>query len=156
LTCLTKARETDWALDKQLSLSLFIPVVFLALAGGIKSIVKHELFWSNFYIGIDAALAALANGVINVVDLSRGLTLPKVAADMNIATKMCNNAIVLVVSFSVLVFVMIVHQRFDSLVPIGPPQSWQLRRGIWLGIVANLFGAVSLGIFIFYRLQGKL
>lgn len=135
-------------------LSLAIPVAFLGFAGLIKSLVKREVFWSNFYLGIDLALAGFANGIINVADMGNVINAAGSSEGGRFASKMYYNAIVLVLAFGVLLIVMWIHQRLETLPPDFNGRRW--RRGFWLGIVANVLGAGSMFVFIIGRLRGIL
>lgn len=147
-------KETGCGLDLHLLLSLSIPVVFLGFAGMIKSLIKREVFWSNFYLGVDLALASLANGIINVVDLGSTLATLGSAEAARFSFRMYYNAVALVAAFGVLLLTMWLHQRLETLPEDFDGRKW--RRGIWLGVVANLFGAASMSLFIIGRLKGKL
>ena len=132
---------------------MVIPVVFLGFAGLVKSLVKGKILWSNFYLGIDAALGALANGIINVADLGGSIgsgEYPKA-----LVHKLYWNTILLVASVGVLLMVMVIHQRLEGPRPIDyDGRRW--RRGLWLGVAANLLGGGSISLFIIGRLQGIL
>ena len=131
-----------------------IPAVFLALTGLIKSLVRGKLFWSNFYLGIDIALAAFANGIINVVDLGGGLADRGLSDSAGFAGKMYYNAMLLVLSFGVLLIVMFMHQRLEERERRSSGRDWT--KGILLGIVSNGLGAATLSVFIIGRLKGSL
>lgn len=121
----------------------------------IKCLIQREFAWASFYLGVDIALTAFANAIINVVDLGGGLVKPVQSEMATFASKMYYNAMLLVLSFGVLVIVMFIHQRLEN--PTPPDfdgRSW--KRHIWLGGVANLTGAGSLAVFIIARLRGIL
>lgn len=123
--------------------------------GLIKSLVRADLAWSNFYLGLDIALAAIANGVVNMVDMVG-------KHSTNAETISQNNAEYLVLSFALLLVTMVIHQRWEGTkldptiahVVSGP--SNRTRRGVWLGIVSNGLGTASLLVFMLFKLRGKL
>jgi preprotein translocase subunit SecG len=131
-------------------LGLMIPVAFFGFAGAIKCLVKTSWTLGNFYLGIDIALAAMANGIVNVVDLVHQAE--GHAFTPEFASEMTNTTICIVVSFAALLLTMGLHQRFD--VP-GESNNGNRRiaRGILLGVVANLAGVCALGLFIYWKLR---
>ena len=121
----------------------------------IKCLIKHGFPWDSFYLGVDIALTAFANAIINVVDLGGGIVHPNQKEVAGFASKMYYNAMLLVLSFGVLLIVMFIHQRLENATPPGfDGRSW--KRHIWLGGVANITGAGSLAVFIIARLRGIL
>jgi hypothetical protein len=131
-------------------LGLMIPAAFFAFAGLIKSLVKASWTWGNFYLGIDIALAAMANGIVNVVDLVHQAE--GHAFTQEFAAELTNTVICIVVAFAALLLTMGLHQKFD--VP-GQSENGNRRiaRGILLGVVGNLAGVCVLGLFIYWKLR---
>lgn len=140
--------------DIHLLFSLATPVIFLGFAGVSRSLVKVEWAPSNFYLGIDLALAALANGIINVADIGSTLAQQGLENTRALSMKMAFNAYVLVLATGLLLAVMFIHQRLERLPDDFDGRRW--RRGVWLGIVANGLGAGPLFLFILGRLKGTL
>ena len=148
----------DTAWDRQFTLAapmevhvlwgLLIPVLFLLFAGLVKSLVRKEVIWSNFYLGVDATLAALANGIVNIVDgVHEAEHSPQAATAF--AEHMFYTSSFLTAAIGALLIVMAVHQRFE--VEQGNSRIW---RGIMLGAVSNLIGGGLLGAFIYMKLGG--
>lgn len=131
-------------------LGLLIPVAFFAFTGMVKSLVRARWAWSNFYLGIDIALAAFANAIINVVD---SVHQTENAPDPNLGHKMAYTVICIMLSFAALLITMGLHQRFDT--PDDPAERSNRRRakGILLGVVGNLAGGCVLGLFIYWKLR---
>jgi hypothetical protein len=151
-------------MDQHLWLSLAIPAAFLLITGIVKSLVKSVVTWSNFYLGLDAALAALANGIVNIVDIVRDAEndhgASTAAAQAVIEHARQNRELFtgafIFSAFFVLLIVMLIHQRWEAPV-LKPVRSDQrVRRGVWLGIVANSIGTGALLVFIYTRLKGLL
>jgi hypothetical protein len=128
---------------------LVIPVIFLLFTGLVKSLVKKEFLWSNFYLGVDATLAALANGVVNIVDGVHETERSK-DASAAFAGHMFYTACFLTASIGALLLVMAVHQRFE----VEGGGNSRMLRGIFLGGVSNILGAGLLGAYIFMKLRG--
>jgi len=138
-------------MEKHIFLGLMIPVVFFAFTGLVKSIVKKEWLWSNFYLGIDIALAALANGIVNIVDSAHqmesasGPSIGAIYGNHMYYTTLC-----ILAAVGALFGTMVVHQRFEIDDPEG---NYRVQRGIWLGVVGNLLGGSVLAMFIYMKLR---
>jgi len=149
-------------MDQHLWLSLAIPAAFLLITGIVKSLVRTELTWGNFYLGLDAALAALANGIVNVVDIVRNVECGDQVATAAAATARQSRtyftAAFICIAFFVLLIVMMIHQRQESAKTPVERMKNRWKRGIWLGLVANLIGSgmLLLFLFIYMRLKGTL
>jgi hypothetical protein len=140
-------------MEKHILLGLLIPVFFFAFAGMAKSLVKNQWVWSNFYLGIDISLAALANGIVNIVDgvhQSEKVLTP----NLQLGSQMYYTSICIVAAVGALFGTMGLHQRFD--VPCDEPGNRRWKRGILLGVVSNLFGVAVLAMFIFMKLRGTI
>lgn len=131
-------------------LGLMIPVAFFGFAGMVKSLVKSAWTWGNFYLGIDIALAAMANAIVNVVDLAHQAEGTQYGPTFGHA--MTDTAICILLSFGALLITMGLHQRFD--VPGEVISNRRYARGILLGVVGNLAGCGVLGLFIYWKLRG--
>jgi glucan phosphoethanolaminetransferase (alkaline phosphatase superfamily) len=127
---------------------LLIPVLFLILTGLVKSLVRKDLLWSTFFLGVDATLAALANGIVNIVDEVHETETSKEAA-ASLGNHMFYTACFLAVAIAVLLTVMTVHQRYEN--DLGNSRFW---RGFLLGGMSNLLGAGLLGAYIYMKLRG--
>ena len=131
---------------------LFIPVLFLVFTGLIKSLVRKSVNWSNFYLGLDIALAALANGVVNIVEeVHASESLPG-GYPPEFGQQMFYSAIFIAASVGCLLTVMTIHQTLED--PLdGEKANQKIMRGIWLGGVANLLGSGLLFSFIYLKLR---
>ena len=132
-------------------LGLMIPVAFFGFTGMVKSLVKNSWSWSNFYLGIDIALAAMTNGIVNIIDLvhrAEGKLL-----DAEFGHAMTFTALSIVIAFAALLSTMGLHQKFD--IPVEGQRNGNRRvaRGILLGGVSNLVAGVALGLFIYWKLR---
>ena len=129
-------------------LGLMIPVAFFVFTGMVKCLVKSQWAFANFYLGIDISLAAMANAIVNVVDLvhqSEGH-----AVDANFSWQIARTATCIVISFAALLITMGLHQKFDVPEQFSGNRQWA--RGILLGIVGNAAGICVLGLFIYWKL----
>jgi hypothetical protein len=137
-------------MDMHIFWGLMIPVGFIGFAGLVKSLVKSRWSWGNFYLGIDLALAALANGLVNIVDLVHQSENSS-GQGLEIGGRVYYTAICTFVAVGVLLGTMGIHQRFDAM--DSDPERHRLRRGLLLGIVSNLLGAAILAMFIWLKLR---
>jgi len=140
-------------MDEHLWLTLAIPAAFLLITGVVKCLVRNRVAWDNFYLGLDAALAALANGIVNVVDIVRvGSGLSSEAREQRIVS----TAAFIFIAFSLLLFVMVIHQYWEAskVEPQRAKRRWW--RAVWLGVIGNFIGTGALLIFIYGRLKGYL
>ncbi|HEV2711414.1 MAG TPA: hypothetical protein VGU67_14455 [Edaphobacter sp.] len=141
-------------MEKHIFLGLLIPVIFFGFTGLVKSLIKKELLWSNFYLGTDIALAALANGIVNMVDGAHQVehALPGSVMAAQFGNSMFYTAVCILAAVGALFGVMALHQRFDVLLE-GEEGNSPWVRGIWLGVVSNLLGASVLTMFIYMKLR---
>jgi len=140
-------------MEKHILIGLTIPVLFLGFTGLTKSLIRRELFWSNFYLGVDIALAAMANGIVNIVDevhIAELAGYPREFGD-----RMVSTVILLVASFGALLVVMFIHQRWEE-PAASSANNRRWVRGIWLGLVSNAIGGFVLGAFIYWKLKGQI
>jgi hypothetical protein len=140
-------------MDKHVFWGLLIPVIFFFFAGMVKSLVKNQWIWSNFYLGIDISLAALANGIINIVD-GVNQNEKHLIPNPDFASQMFYTSICIVVGVAALLGTMGLHQRFDVPTEENSNQRW--KRGILLGGVSNLIGMAVLATFIIMKLRGAI
>ena len=140
-------------MEKHVFLGLLIPVIFFGIAGMAKSLVRNQWTWSNFYLGIDIALAALANGIVNIVDGAHQSEASTILSTQ-LGGHMYYTSICIVAAIGALFGTMGLHQRFD--VPDEDAQNTRKMRGILLGIVSNMLGVAVLAMFIFMKLRGTI
>lgn len=138
-------------MDIHVFLGLVIPVAFFGFTGMVKSLVRNNWAWANFYLGIDIALAAMVNGIVNIVDLAHS-TEGHPMGD-NFGHAMTFTAMSIVISFAALLIAMGLHQKFDSKELGEGIGNRRLVRGILLGIVGNLTAGCALGLFIYWKLR---
>lgn len=125
---------------------ILIPVIFLSFAGTIKSLVKAEWSFSNFYLGVDAALAALSNALIFLVDMSRQMG-SSALSPSDLKHQAFWSAISIVVSIAILLWCIAIQQKLDG----AKNDNQRLWRGILLGVMGDLLGGASLGLSIFVK-----
>jgi hypothetical protein len=141
-------------MEKHIFVGLLIPVAFLGFTGFVKSLIKKELMWSNFYLGIDIALAALANGIVNILDevhVNEQFATPTA----EFVNQMYYTSVFLVCALGALLVTMTLHQKFEVADVSGVPLTRQQRvwRGLWLGVISNTLGGALLAVFIYMKLR---
>jgi hypothetical protein len=120
---------------------LGVPVIFLLAGALAKRLVRRTGGWAqeDFFLGIEATLAAMASGLVNIFDIVREATEHTAQID---SLKLGATGGFLAVNFIVLLYLLSVHQ--DWLVPAANTR----RRLFWLGFVSNGIGLALLGGFI--------
>jgi hypothetical protein len=135
-------------MERHVVLALIIPVVFLGIAGVVKSLIKSQFTWGNFYLGVDLSLAALANGLINIINTLHeyeNISLGHDGQD-RILYALCCIFFSIVALFST----MLIHQNFENLV--WEPERHKLRRGLLMGVLCNLLGGTALIALIWLKI----
>ena len=122
----------------------------------VKSLVRKNWTWGNFYLGVDIALAALANSIVNVVDLAHHAEEASVQGGSSFGNQMGFTAISIVTAVAALFATMGLHQHFDAPEDDAASENGnrRIKRGILLGIFGNLIGACAFGLFIYWKLKG--
>jgi hypothetical protein len=131
---------------------LLIPALFFFFTGLVKSLIRKEVVWSNFYLGIDIALAGLANGIVNIVDEVHQAETSQIAK-IELGEHMFYTSMYMMAAIDALLVVMTLHQKFEIM--DSNISNQRVLRGIWLGVVSNLLGGALLGFFIFMKLRNQ-
>ena len=120
--------------------------------------MRKDLTWSNFYLGVDLALATLAATLINLVDSDHLAESQPAEITKLLLSKVSHEAgytgLVLLATLGALFVTMILHQRYEYLADDLPIQRW--KRGIILGLVANAFGGSPMALFTVFKIRGLL
>lgn len=144
-------------MDNRLLLSLALQGIFVAAIGGIKSLVRGRVSWARFYLGLEVALAALGNGVTNIVDIVREWDgHPGAVITETMKDRIVNTAGFVVVAAIALLFIMLIHQRWEQEEREGPRPEQRWKRGLWMGLIANGIAISLLTMFVVFRVKGKL
>ncbi len=122
-------------------IALGIPVVLIASGAFAKKLVRGSSWQrSDFFLGVELALAAMASALVYVFDLAKLSTAAGSAAA--VPQKIAATATFLALCFFLLLWVITTHQDWEK--------RSQNPRGqlIWLGLLANLVGASLLAAFV--------
>lgn len=118
------------------AVGLGVPLVLAAFGVLGKKVVRGP-GWkrTDFYIGVELTLAALANGLVSSCELLKATTgaLPQKMAGYAVAS-----AIVTLLEFFMFLFLLSVHQDWQS------NDSDLKLKFIWLGVVSNVLGLGAL------------
>jgi hypothetical protein len=119
-----------------------IPIGLIAVtAFGRKLVSKAPFHWPHFYLGIELTLAALATGLVNILDLEKTVSRDQVKTDhTDIYVFMCIVLYMLVLCY---------HQQYED-------DTHPDTEIFWLGKVSNAIGLVLVGGFVGFKTAGIL
>jgi hypothetical protein len=112
--------------------SVTIPLIFLC-CGSIAKKISRGTAWEkkDFYLGVDAALAAMTSALIYIYDLAKEMQ-SKTPVPPETFSKMNITASFLCVSFLLLLYILATHQDWEKK-PADSQQFWRL--GIWMNFL---------------------
>lgn len=116
-------------------------MVLIASGAFAKKLVRGSNWQrSDFFLGVEPALAAMASALVYVFDLAKLSTSPQPA--IAVPQKIAATATFLALCFFLLLWVLTTHQDWEK--------RSQNPRGqvIWLGLLANFVGAALLAAFV--------
>ena len=125
-------------------IALGIPLVLILSGAFAKKLVRGSAWQaSDFFLGVELSLAAMASAMVYVFDLARILGATTLATN-GINSKIAATASFLALCFFLLLWVLSTHQDWEK--------RSQNRMGqiIWLGVIANLIGAGLMAAFVLY------
>lgn len=116
---------------------LAVPIAFLLIGAFAKKLVRGSGWLAtDFYLGVELTLAALASSLVFLVELSS-----QSAPDL-IQEKALVSALHIITNFFLLFYVMTIHQDWEQ-------RPHNLRgQYFWMGGISNLIGACLLAGFV--------
>lgn len=122
--------------------AIVIPIVLILCSAVAKKLVRGSGWQrSDFFLGVELSLAAMASGLVNFLDLSR----PALSGNSPLSPqKTTETAVFVALCFFLLLWVLSTHQDWER-----RPQS-PVGQIIWLGVISNLIGAGLMIAFILY------
>lgn len=129
-------------LTNQYLIALGIPTILILSGAFAKKLVRGSDWQrSDFYLGVELSLAAMASALVYVFDLAK-LTSSPPAGSAGVPEKLAATATFLALCFFLLLWVLSTHQDWE--------RRSQNPRGqlIWLGVLANVVGAGLLAAFV--------
>lgn len=124
--------------------ALVIPLLFIFCGAFAKKLVRGSAWQqSDFFLGVELCLAAVASGLIYGFGLAK-LPVDQSGMVASLSGKITAIAIFLAICFFILLLVLAIHQDW-----LKKPQN---PRGqfVWLAIVGNLIGAGLLAAFVIF------
>jgi hypothetical protein len=122
-------------------IALGIPLILIACGAFARKLVRGSNWQrSDFFLGVELALAAMASALVYVFDLAK---LSSSAQPMDaVARKIAATATFLALCFFLLLWVLTTHQDWEK-----RPHN-RMGQIIWLGFLANFVGAALLAAFV--------
>ena len=125
-------------------IAIGIPLILLFCGALAKKLVRGSKWQrSDFFLGVELSLAAMASALVYVFDLAK-LTQSQAVASASIPQKIAATASFLALCFFLLLWILSTHQDWEkrSQNPIG--------QVVWLGLVVNFIGAGLLAAFVLF------
>lgn len=138
-------------MEKHIICGLLIAPGLLAFTGLVITAVRRQFHWSSFYLGLELVLAGLADGLINFVERLHAADGHPV--DGTLVGNMAWYVLFAVFSIGALFVVVVIHQRWDYFLDHEQYRALRIKRGVWLGVIANGMGIAVLTTFIYLRLE---
>lgn len=122
--------------------ALVVPIVLILCSAVAKKLVRGSGWQrSDFFLGVELSLAAMAAGLVNFLDLTK----PALTGAAPLSPqKTTETAVFVAICFFLLLWVLSTHQDWER-----KPQSPK-GQVIWLGVISNLVGAGLMIAFILY------
>lgn len=123
-------------------IALVVPIVLILCSAVAKKLVRGSGWQrSDFFLGVELSLAAMAAGLVNLLDLTK----PALKGVNQLsAQKTAETAVFVAICFFLLLWVLSTHQDWER-----RPQSPK-GQVIWLGVISNVIGAGLMIAFILY------
>lgn len=125
-------------------IALGIPLVLIISGAMAKKLVRGSAWQrSDFFLGVELSLAAMASALVYIFDLTQAAQAQAASAGQA-PQKITATASFLALCFFILLWVLSTHQDWE--------QRSQNPRGqfVWLVVIANLVGAGLLAAFVLY------
>ena len=122
--------------------AIVVPLILILCSAVAKKLVRGSTWQrSDFFLGVELSLAAMAAGLVHFLDLTKPAMTN--AAQLS-PQKTTETAVFVAICFFLLLWILSTHQDWEK-----RPQN---ARGqvIWLGIISNLVGAGLMVAFILY------
>lgn len=130
-------------LTNRFVIALLVPTL-LFLAGGIgKKLVRGGRDWSlkDWYLGVDASLAAMSAALINIFEITRLKRLVPIQTNLYDRQQVAT-AVFIAISFFLFLYVLGVHQNWE-------PEDRNVRaQKIWLLGISNGIGLGLMFVFV--------
>jgi hypothetical protein len=138
------AAEYKSMLTNAYVMALGIPLILILSGALAKKLVRGSTWQaSDFFLGVELSLAAMASSLVYIFDLAK-IAAASTKGSVPVDNKIAATASFLALCFFLLLWVMSTHQDWEK--------RNQNQRGqiIWLGLIANLIGAGLVAAFVLY------
>ena len=122
-------------LTNRFVVALLVPLL-LFLAGGLgKKLVRGERDWQwqDWYLGVDASLAALSAAVIHIFEITRLKQIAPTQSELY-DRQQAASGVFIAFSFFMFLYVLSIHQNWER------TDSNPCRQKVWLVLASNLIG----------------
>jgi hypothetical protein len=122
--------------------ALVVPLVLILCSAVAKKLVRGSAWQrSDFFLGVELSLAAMASGLVNFLDLSK----PALSGTTPVSPqKTTETAVFVAICFFLLLWILSTHQDWER-----RPQN-VAGQVVWLGVISNLVGAGLMIAFVLY------
>lgn len=122
-------------------IAIIIPIA-LILCGAVARKLVRGSSWqrSDFFLGVELSLSAMASALVYIYDLSKITNNPSL--NVNVSEKLAATGSFIALSFFLLLWVLSTHQDWEKRAQNSKGQI------IWLGIITNLIGALLMATFV--------
>lgn len=120
-------------------IALVVPIILILSGALAKKLVRGSSFTrTDFFLGVELALSALAAALTNFLDLSRSASSGVITIT---ADGLARNASFLAISFFLLLVILATHQEWEK-------RANSKTQIFWLGLFANTVGGGLMVAFI--------
>lgn len=122
--------------------AIVVPILLILCSAVAKKLVRGSAWQrSDFFLGVELSLAAMAAGLVNFLDLSK----PALANASQLSPqKTTETAVFVAICFFLLLWILSTHQDWEKRAQNTKGQI------VWLGVISNLVGAGLMVAFILY------
>ena len=122
--------------------AIVVPLLLILCSAVAKKLVRGSSWQrSDFFLGVELSLAAMASGLVNFIDLSK----PALANTALLSPqKTTETAVFVAICFFLLLWILSTHQDWEKRTQNVTGQI------VWLGVISNLVGAGLMVAFILY------
>jgi hypothetical protein len=122
------------------TISIIVPIIIILSSAFAKKIVRGSSWVrSDFFLGVELSLSAIAGATTYFIDLSKSISQGGIGV---YASSVVANAVFLSICFLLLLVILATHQEWERAKQSPGKQVW------WLGVFCNFLGACLLMAFI--------
>ncbi len=138
-------------LTNRFTIALLVPLL-LVIAGGFGKKLVRGPGWhrKDFYLGVEATLAALSSGFIRILEIGSSALTPndQNGVQLQDVKDLIATGVFLVVAFCMFLFILSLHQNLEQ--DVEPLSQRANAQRVWLTGVSNVFGFGLIALFVLY------